>query len=1070
MSDGGSSGSGGSGGLIRTFVRHPTAANLLMALILVAGVVGLLRLNTQFFPDLGLDVIQVSVTWPGASAEDVDEAIVQALEPELRFLDGVKKVVSSSVEGRGVVSVEFTAGTDMQTALSDVETAVGRVTTLPESSERPVISRLTRFDTISRIVLSGPFPEAALKALAEDMRDDLLARGVDKVDLVGAREEEIRVEVTPETLRRLDLTLADIARQIDQESLDLPAGDTLGGDERQVRALGLAETAQEVAELSLVTGDGRRLALGEVAAVSEAFDDKAPSLLRNGQPAVELHVQRALNADALEVADIVDAYLGDIEGTLPPSLVVEQYDVRADLIRSRIGLLLRNGAQGLALVLAILLVFLSGRIAFWVASGISVALMGTLGVMLATGQSLNMVSLFALILVLGIVVDDAIVVAEHAETRRRQGMPAMLAAERGALRMAVPVMASSLTTMAAFAPLLLVSDVIGQVIRAIPLGVLAALLASLVECFYVLPGHLRGALQRQDRGSAFRRWFDSRFDAFRNGPFLRFVTLCVRWRYATVAVALASIIVAVGMVMGGRVGFVFFVAPEADRVHANIEMVAGTPREQTAAMLAEMQRALTKVEKDLAAQGRDGRLVVMALGKVGSTSGGAMTGTVSDGGDNIGSLSVEFVPVEDRGVTASEFIRRWREEIRPLPGLRELSIRPAMGGPPGADIDVRFTGGEPAALKAAAEETKALLARYPGVSSIDDDLPWGKEEVVVSVTPEGRRMGFTTDTVGRQLRDALEGAVAKRFPRDDEEVEVRVMLPRDRVQAALLNDVYLRAPDGTEVPLTSVVDIRGRTGFASIRREDGRREVSVTTELDTSVATNDEILEALERDGIAQIAQRHGVRYSFKGKAEEQRQTFGDMRLGGVLGLTAIFIILAWVFGSYGKPLVVMAVIPLGFVGAVLGHWLLGYQLSILSVVALVGLSGVLVNDAIILVSTIKEKLDANAHETEFHAIVEGARDRLRAVILTSLTTIGGLTPMLFETDLQARFLIPMAVTIVFGLMVSTLLVLLVVPALIGILADLRRLFGLRQDHAFAAAGEEEEEPAGPARAPVSAE
>ncbi len=1042
---------GGTGGLIRTFVRHPTAANLLMALILVAGFVALSRMNTQFFPDFGLDVIQVSVTWPGASAEDIDGTVVQALEPEVRFLDGVKQVTSSSVEGRGVISIEFAAGTDMQAALSDVETAVGAVTTLPESSERPVISRLSRFDTISRIVLSGPFSETALKALAEGMRDDLLARGVDKVDLVGVRDEEIWVEIEPRTLRHLGITLADIARQLDEVSLDLPAGGTRGGDERQVRALGLAETAQEVSDLAVLLGEGRRVPLGNLAEVSERFDDQAPTLLRDGRPAVELHVQRALNADALELADIVDAYLGEIRGTLPPTLVVELYDVRADLIRSRIGLLLRNGLQGLALVLTILLVFLSGRVAFWVASGIFVALMGTLAVMLATGQSLNMVSLFALIMVLGIVVDDAIVVAEHAESRRRLGLSAVLAAERGARRMAVPVLASSLTTLVAFAPLLLVSDVIGQVIEAIPLVVMAALLASLVECFYVLPGHLRGALRGRPGGAgAFRRWFDARFDAFRDGAFRRLVVGCVRWRYTTVAVAAASIVLALGMVAGGRVGFVFFVAPEADRVYANIEMAAGTPRAGTEAMLAEMQRALEAVEREITDGGADGPLVVMALGQVGGSLDRGL-GTVAGSGDNLGSLAVEFVPVEDRAVTAIEFIARWRAEIRPLPGLREMSIRPAMGGPPGADVDVRLFGGEPAALKAAAAEVAALLQRYPGISSVDDDLPWGKEEVVLSVTPGGRRMGFTTQNVARQLRDSLEGAIAKRFPRGDEEVVVRVMLPRRQVPAAILHDLYLRAPDGTQAPLSSIVEVREQTGFARIRREDGRREVSVTAELDTDIATNDDILDALQRDGVAEIARRHGVDHAFKGKAEEQRQTFGDLRIGGLLALAAIFIILAWVFGSYAKPLVVMAVIPLGFVGAVLGHWLLGYQLSILSIVALVGLSGVLVNDAIILVSTIKEKLDADTHETEFHAIVDGARERLRAVILTSLTTIGGLTPMLFETDLQARFLIPMAITIVFGLIVSTLLVLLVVPALIAILADLRRLLGLSSAHAFAA-------------------
>ncbi len=1029
------------GGLIRLFTRHPTASNMLMAIILITGFVALSRLNTQFFPDLNIDAIQISVAWPGASAEDVDKTVVQAIEPEVRFLDGVKRVRSTSSEGRAAVTLEFHAGSDMQKALSDVETAVAQVTTLPESSERPVISRMSHFETVSRVTIAGDYPLRALKAWAERIRDDLLARGIDKVDIVGVPEEEIWVEVEPATLRRLGLSINELARQIGASSVDLPAGDAGGGAERQVRALGLAETAEEVGDILVSLEDGRRVPLRQIASVREAHAEGGVTLKHEGMPAVEVHIQRASTADALTLAEVVDTYMAEMTPSLPQGLTLVEHDVVASLIESRIDLLVKNGLGGLAVVMGVLLLFLNRWVAVWVANGIFIAVMGTFVVMYATGQSINMISLFALIMALGIVVDDAIVVAEHAESRRRAGLPPVAAAEAGATRMAVPVFASSLTTLAAFLPLLLISDVIGQMIAAIPMVIVAALMVSLIECYLVLPGHLRMTFSdKHMRPGRFRRWFDDGFARFRAGRFRRMVETAVRWRYATIATAFGAVILAAGMLAGGRVPFVFFEAPEADKLIANFEMAAGTPRAETEAMAAELRRALRAAEQAMG--GAPGSLVLVATSHIGSTSGGRVG---NDGGDNLGSLTVELLPADQRDFSAQEMLAEWRRQVRPRAGLSKLTIRASMGGPPGADVDVRLWGGAPATLKAAAEEIKALIASYPGVSAIEDDLPYGKEEVVVSVSERGRAMGFSTDTVGGQLRDALQGAIAKRFPRGDEEVEVRVFHPRDGDGAAALPDLYLRAADGTQAPLSSIASMSEDVGFARIKREDGARQLAVTAEIDKAVATNDDIVQALRDDGIAEIAARHGVSYRFAGKAEEQAQTFADMKVGAFLGISGIYIILCWVFGSYLLPFAVILVVPLGFVGAVFGHWLLGYNMVMLSVITLVGLSGIIVNDAIILVETIKQKLAEDAHETEFEAIVDGTQDRLRAVILTSVTTIGGLAPLMFETSVQARFLIPMAITICFGLMVSTMLVLFVVPSLIGVAHDVKRLFGLER-------------------------
>ena len=1032
-------------GLVDVFSAHPTAANLLMVIMIILGGVSLSRMNTQLMPDFGIDWVSVSVNWPGASAEDIDANIIQALEPELRYLDSVKKVVSVSVEGLARVSIEFDTGADMQAALSDVETAVDRVTTLPLDSETPRISRAVRYDNIIRLLISGPYSETALKSHAKRIRQDLLARGIDKVDLIGARDEEIWVEVEPETLRRLDLTLDDIAARIAGASQDLPSGDTRGGVERQIRSLGMLRTADSLKHVEVrALANGEKLYLRDIAEVSERFEDGGVTLRRNGERAIELFVQRSVNSDVLEIADKVEAYLDEVRPTLPSNLTIETYDVAADLIRGRIDLLLRNGIGGLFLVVAILFIFLNARVAFWVAAGIPISLLAAMGVMLASGQSINMVSLFGLIMAIGIVVDDAIVVGEHVATRYRDGLSGPDAAAAGARRMAVPVLASSLTTIAAFTPLLVISDVIGQIIQAIPLVVIAVILASLIECFLVLPGHLGHSLSRAPgEPSRWRRLFRRGFDHFKIHWFRPAISFCVTWRYATLAGALGALILSFGMVIGGRVGFDFFPSPEADKLYANVTMVAGVPRQQTDIMLDEVERAMGVAEEKL--NGGERGLVKLSVSVTGTSTGRHDTSKIN--GDNIGGMVVELVPTDERSFTSTEFIEAWRAEVRPMAGLETVTIVPQTGGPPGREIDIRLSGENPAALRAAAIEIKALLASYPAISDIEDSLPYGKQETILEVNTRGKALGFDTAAVGRQLRNAFEGVIAKRFPRGDEEVVVRVQYPRDAIDIAALNELYLRAPGGAEVPMSEVVDRRDAQGFAVITREDGRRQIAIFAEVEQSIMSGNEVLAALNRDGIETIAERHGVSVGFAGKREEQQQTFGDMLTGALIGLAAIYIILAWVFGSYTRPLVVMSIIPMGFVGATLGHWLMGYELTILSLVALVGLSGIVINDSIILVTTIDERLGRG--EDSFEAIIAGAEDRLRAVILTSATTIGGLTPLIFETSLQAQFLIPMAITMVFGLMVSTILVLIVVPSLIAIQGDFARLFGRSQRSAL---------------------
>ena len=914
-------------GPIALFAAHPTAANLVLALMLVCGLFAIGKINRQFFPDFGIDFVTVSMTWPGASAEDVDNNIVQAIEPAVRFLGGVDKVISSSYEGLASISIEFEPGTDMQQARAEVDSAIAQIRTFPDDAEEPEIRRVVRYETITKIVISGDFPESSLKNYAKDIRDELLQRGVDKVDMFGARDEEIWVEVPPHQLRSLDLKLEDIANRINQSSQDLPSGELAGG-ERQIRSLGLKRTAEEIADIDIIAmPDGRSVQLNDIAVVSETFKDSAPTAYRNGQRAIELNVRRAVNTDALEISKRVKAYLGELQDTLPPTLKIEQYDERAKSIKERIALLVNNGSSGLALVLLVLFIFLNARVAIWVAVGIPAAMLAAVAVMWVSGQTINMISLFGMIMAIGIVVDDAIVVGEHAETRFQQGLSALDASIAGAHRMAAPVTSATLTTVAAFMPLFLVSGIMGQIISAIPFVVVAVLIASLIECFYVLPGHLSHALKRDEERtvkdnafSRFRQRFDIGFDKFRSEKFARLVHLAINYRYVTLALALTALIIAMASVVGGKVGYRFFPSPEPDRVYANLEMLAGTSKEETRRTLIAAETALFAAAEELS---EDKDLVAMTVVKLGVVVGGdtgASTGTT----DTIGGVVVELKSAEERDVLAAEVIARWRDKFVRAPNVKSFEVRAARMGPPGRDIDLRLRGDSIHSLKNAADELNAKLSLFPGVSDVKDNLPDGKPELILELTPRGRTMGFTTIDVGRQVRNGIDGAVAKRFPRDDEEVWVRVRLSQEVVDRAILDNLYVRSPSGLEVPLSEIVTVSEQRGYARIRRESGYREIAVTAEIDPAVTRSGQLIRALKQDGLDAFTAERGIDYSFAGRAEEQRETSADMRFGGMLGLAFIYIILAWVFASYTRPFVVMSVIPLGFVGAVFGHFVFG--------------------------------------------------------------------------------------------------------------------------------------------------
>ncbi len=1027
-------------GLIGLFVRHPVAANLLTAILVILGLFSLNRLNTQFFPSFDIPNVIVTVVWSGASAQDVEENILKTLEPDLRFLDGLEELTSTAREGVASINLEFDSKADMQKALSDVESAVAAVTTLPLDAERPVVTRITYYEGVARLAISGPFSEATLQSYAKTLRDGLLEAGIEKVTLNGARSEEMWVEITDRELRRLDLTLEGVARRIAAATSDRPAGKLEGANDRQVRALGTRETVAALGSVEIMAkSTGERVLLKEFAEISVNFDRDATDGLQNGNRAIELSIQRTATADTLKTARILEDYLTAVLPTLPPTLEVSTYDVRAARLNDRIALLVNNGLGGLVLVLIVLFVFLNARIAFWVALGIPVAMFATLALMWATGQSINMVSLFALILTLGIIVDDAIVVGENAATRMAMGESPGVAAERAAKRMLTPVMAATLTTQAAFLPILMMSGRIGDILVALPMVVITVLAASVVECFLVLPGHLRHGMgarfsQEANKPNWFRRGFDAGFEKLRDGAFRRLFSLAYRWRYTTISISVASLIIAFGFLAGGRVGFQFFPSPEPENIFASATFAAGTPREEIIDAMGDIRIALDDVETELApvTGGVAEKLVFSSFTLIGRSG--------RSRGDNVARINVELTAGEDRTIRTKAIIRAWRQAVPKIPGLEQIVVSAQRAGPPGRDIDVRLEGGTPQTLKAAALELREVLTGYPGVSAIADNLPYGKDEIILSVTPRGAALGFTAQSVGNAVRSALSGAIAKRFARGDEEITIRVLNPRNRGGLETLNSLHVRSAAGREVPLTEIVQLREARGYAEIRRRDGKGSVAVTADVNTELTSSAEVLAALEAGPLREIANKYGLDFDLAGRAKERAESFADMRFGAIIALVLIYIILAWVFGSYVRPIVVMAIIPFGFVGAMAGHYLLGFPLTILSIFGLLGLAGILVNNSIILVSQLEQRL-GEGDDLEA-AAVGAACDRLRAVLLTSLTTIGGLTPLLFEKSLQAQFLLPMAITIVFGLGITTALVLLLVPALVGVQADLTRIIG----------------------------
>jgi multidrug efflux pump subunit AcrB len=1044
-------------GLLGYFVRHRTAANLFMLLMLLAGALVAPQMRTQFFPDVVVDNVTVTVAWPGAGASDVDAAIMQVVEPALMAVTGVTATSARATEGSARFTLEFEPGHDMDRAERDVTSAIAALSDLPADAADPAIRRSTWSDRVTDIVIAGPVGVDQLARFADELAARLFAAGVTQVTVQGVAAPLTVVEVPSLRLVTHDIGLSDIADAIARETATDPAGEIdgtarlrTGTDRRTPEEIGAIVLRQEA--------DGTTLTVADVATIRVEGVDRDRAFFAGADPAVKIGVQRTAQGDAIGLQETVEEIVAEVQAGLPDGVTITLVNAQAEQISGRLALLLDNGAMGLALVVVLLFLFLNARTALWVAAGIPVAMFAGLALMQAFGLTLNMISLFALILMLGIVVDDAIVVGEHVDFRRRVlGETPEVAAAHAARRMFWPVTAAAMTTIIAFGGLISIGGTFGDLIEDIPVTVILILIASLAECFLILPHHLGhgAALARE-------RWYDwpSRMvnramTWFSQAVFRPLMRLVILARYPVVAGAVLILAAQMALLVRGDVQWRFFSPPESATVTGNFAMLPTATREDSLAMMNEMQRAADAVADRLAEGGPDP--VVFILAEIGGNAGRPLQGADQKEPFQLGAISIQLVDPDARAFTAGEFTQALQEEIRQHPLAETVSFRSFGRGPGGDAIDIQLAGLDSATLKAAAEDLKARLARFPEVTGLEDSLSYDKEEYVLSLTPQGQALGLAIDDLGRVLRDHLAGIEAASFPSGTRSAAIRVELPPGELTADFLTRMMVRAPAGAHVALADVVTVDRQSGFSTIRRENGIMLISVTGGLeDEDAARAAEVMASIAGDALPAIEERHGVEATTAGLSAQEDEFLAEARTGFILCLAGIFLVLAWVFGSWTRPLVVMSVIPFGLVGAIWGHWAWDLPMSLFTVVGLIGMTGIIINDSIVLVSTVDEYAEKRGL---FPAIVDAAADRLRPIFLTTATTVLGLAPLMFEGSSQALFLQPTVVTLVFGLGFGMFIVLLLVPAVLAIQADVgrhsraaRRAIATRQPGAIAGA------------------
>ncbi len=1070
-------------GGIAWFARNPVAANLMMIFIIMSGLLATQAVKEEVFPEVELDRVSINVPYLGAAPEEVESGVILRIEEAIQGVDGIKEVQSTASEGSASVMVELELGADARRVVDEIKNQVDAITTFPVETEEPIIRELIARNQVTDIAVAGATDVFTLKAIAEQVRDDLsILPEITQVDIVSAPPYEISIEVSETALRRHGMTFDQVADAVRRSSLDLPGGSVrTDGGEILLRTIGQAYRGDEYEELVLWTrADGTRLRLGDVATVVDGFAETDQQARFDNDTTVMVSVFRTGDQSALDIAAAVNRYVEGMRARVPEGISLTIWQNQAEVLADRLSLMLRNGATGFLLVFIVLALFLQFRLAFWVSLGIPISFLGAIALMPTFDVSANVISLFAFILVLGIVVDDAIIVGENIFRHQENHGDALRGSIEGAREIAKPVTFAVLTTVAAFMPLMFVPGMMGKIFRVIPLVVIPCLLFSLIESLGILPAHLGHLGKRPTSGSwhRFQQFFANGLKTFVRTVYQPLLETALRWRYVTAAVGLSTLILTGGMVLGGWTSFHFFPSIEADFMAASLTMPQGTPVDATSRAVEKLEEGAARLRARLRQEtGMDYfRHVSAAVGDqpMMSRGNGPMGPLAVASAANIGEVTIELAPAETRSYTSEQLGLMWRDATDPIPEAVEVNFDMSVMSP-GNDVDVQLAGPDIDQLRTAADEVKQRLAAYAGVYEISDSFRAGKVEMQLGIKPAAETLGLTLQDLGRQVRQAFYGEEAQRIQRGRDDIRVMVRYPQDdRRSLGNLENMRIRTPNGGEVPFGQVAQVEPGRGFASIKRVDRNRAVNVTASVDPAVTSSGAVIADLQARILPEILADHpGVFFTFEGAQAEQVEAVGGLQWGFFLALLMIFALLAVPLRSYVQPLIIMAAIPFGLVGAIWGHMAMRLDVTMMSMFGLVALTGVVVNDSLVMVDFINRARKVHAEvgrrvrraggqpdglafeSTGLQlAIREAGSNRFRPILLTSLTTFFGLAPLMLERSMQAAFLVPMAVSLAFGVLFATFITLILVPTAYLILDDvqrtLRRMFGQEEETAFA--------------------
>lgn len=1052
-------------GMISWMARNGVAANLLMVFMLVAGITSFFQITVMLFPEQDENVITISVMYPGASPAEVEESIIRRIEENVESVEEILDITSVAAENMGTVTVELVQGADTMRRLDEITSEVDQITTFPVDAEEPQINLRSNSQRALQLVVGGNTTERELKELANRIKDELtFIEGISIVEISGARDYEISIEASNDALRSQGLTLTDISNAVRQESLELPGGEIeTRSEEFVLRTLGRNYDEQDFGEIVLRTGEnGARIVLGDVATISDGFTDTDLINLYNGIPAVMINVMRVGDEQILEIADTVERYLVDeLQPTLPDGVFAVIGRNEASVIKDRLSILAENGLMGLVLVILTLTIFLEFRVAAWTSLGIFISFVGVFAIMRIFDISINVLSSIGFLLAIGIVVDDAIVVGENIFARQEQGIPPLTAAIQGAQRISIPVIFAVATTIAAFSSLLTLPGTLGGLLGNIPAVVIGVLFLSVAEALFVLPFHLSHQSTVQKTKNKMTEFFEDIhrrinhwFKWFINGPLESSLEFVTHHPWVAITSSISLLFITAGILGGGYVKFTFFPEIEGDNVIASIELPSGATAERTEAVVRRLEEAAVNISFEFDPLVENGDPAIKSLNVLVGAQDSGQPNPLGGGGGaetpNVATIVLEMTPPENRNFSSKEFEDRWREAVGLVPEARKLtysSQQMSFGDP----VRVELTASSDETLDAVVAEVEAALRQLTGVFDVKNDRDTGKREIAFTLKPEARTYGLTLQSLAFQVRAAFFGDESLRVQRGREDVRVYIRLPsEERNSIDDLKAYRIRTPEGF-VPLGEVADLNEGTSPTSINRRNGRRIIAVTANVDSAVITSNEVNGYITSTLMPSIQQRYpDLTHDFGGEQREQARTGPAILMNFFYALVAIYAMLAIAFKSYTQPLVVMSVIPFGVFGAIMGHLIMGMNMSLLSIFGIIGLSGVIINGALVMIDFINEEV---RNGMEYHeAIVEGAKNRFRPIFLTSLTTFLGVAPLVFETSVQAQFLIPVALSVGFGVLFGTAILLGLVPAIMSLLSPPKHVPEL--DHSGQPVGE----------------